>query len=78
MGLAETSDLETFSTVLTKDQVRRMRELKKGRSAAHLRVSLADVAREVVEAGLVIVSREQNSGLSASLLDDSKKESVAA
>lgn len=70
MALGEGSELETFSTVLTKDQVRRLKAIKDSRSAAHRRVSVADVAREVVEAGLVVVSLGHNIALSASAKDE--------
>lgn len=78
MALAEDGGLETFSTVLTKDQVRRMRRIKDARSSNHKRVSLADVARDVVEAGLVVISLGQNIGFSASESSDIKSSEAAA
>lgn len=74
----EASDLISFSTVLTRGQVRRMRDLQTRSSASHRHLSLAHIVREVVEAGIIAVSLELNSGNSASIGSVSKKEPVAA
>lgn len=78
MALGESSELATFSTVLTKDQVRRLKAMRDARSATHRRVSVADIAREVVEAGLVVISLGHNIGNSASDPSDQAKDQVAA
>jgi hydrogenase maturation factor len=80
MALATSSGLETFSTVLTKDQVRRLRLIQSARSADHKRVSMADIAREVVEAGLVEIARVSDIAFGASEHDvsASQNEPVAA
>ena len=56
MPVPETSDLKTVSFVLTQDQVRRLRARKEMRSSELHRVSFSDVCREIVEAGLAVVS----------------------
>ncbi|MCG3177329.1 MAG: hypothetical protein MOGMAGMI_02301 [Candidatus Omnitrophica bacterium] len=66
MALGPDSELETASFVLTKDQVRRLRALRDLRKSDHQRVTLSDVAREVVNEGLDAVSRAPNIALTAS------------
>lgn len=66
MALAPDSTLETVSLVLTKDQVRRIRALQELQRSTHRRISLSDVAREVVEEGLVVISRGPNIAFAAS------------
>ena len=56
MPVPEHSELKTVSVVLTKDQVRRLHARKELQSSHLRRVSFADVCREVVEAGLELVS----------------------
>lgn len=56
MVLAENSELKTESLVLTKDQSRRLREIRDSRKTPFNRVTLSDVARDVVEAGLAVIS----------------------
>lgn len=66
MPVPRSSDLETVSLVLGKDQVRRLRALHALRSSAWSRVSFSEIAREVVEAGLVAILRAPDSTKSAS------------
>lgn len=56
MPIKTSGGLETVSVMLTSEQARRLRALREMRSSDHCRVSLSDVAREVVEAGLLKVS----------------------
>lgn len=72
MALGPDSELETASFVLTKDQVRRLRALRDLRKSDHQRVTLSDVAREVVNEGLDAVSRAPN------ILTASREEGEAA
>ena len=67
MALAPDSDLETVSLVLTKDQVRRLRALHDFQRTNHRRVSMSDIAREVVEEGLRVVLFAPNIALTASM-----------
>ncbi len=66
MALSENSALKTESLVLTKDQSRRLREIRDARKTPLKRVTLSDVAREVVEAGLASISYAEFSGNIAS------------
>lgn len=59
MALSENSELKTESLVLTKEQSRRLRELRDSRKSPLKRVTLSDVAREVVEAGLASISHAE-------------------
>ena len=57
MPLAKNTDLQVITLVLTKDQARRLRQLRDDRKRTpHSQVSLSDVTREVVEAGLAVIS----------------------
>ena len=67
MALNPDGDLETASFVLTKEQVRRLRALRDLRHSTHRRVTLSDIAREVVEEGLSVISSERNIVSTASL-----------
>ncbi len=58
--------LEKVSLVLTTDQVRRLKALAQLRATDWRRVSMSDVSREVVEAGLGVVSFVPVSSLVAS------------
>ena len=69
MTLAENSDLQTISLILTKDQVRKLKEIRDVQHVDHRRVSLSDVGREVVAAGLLMFSHARNIGFSASAKD---------
>lgn len=60
MALSPESELETASFVLTKDQVRRLRAIRELQASDHRRVSLSDVARDVVEEGLRVVLSGRN------------------
>lgn len=48
--------LETISLVITEEQARRLRALRDSQKTASRRISLSDIAREVIEAGLNEVS----------------------
>lgn len=58
--------LEKVSLVLTTEQVRRLKAIAAMRGTTWRRVSMSDVGREVVEAGLEVVSGARHSSLSAS------------
>lgn len=63
------SDLEKVSLVLTTEQVRRLKAIATMRGTQWRRVSLSDVGREVVEAGLATVSQGRDSSIIASSHD---------
>ena len=75
MALGRESKLETVSIVLTKSQASRMRSLAALRSTDIRRVSVSDVARDVVEQGLKAVLHGQNTDSTANV---SEREGVAA
>ena len=56
MPVNRSGELETISLVLTKDQARRLRGIAAAFTTKHHRVSVSDVGREVVEAGLRTIS----------------------
>ncbi len=66
MALSENSGLQTITLVLTKSQTRRLRALAALRSTEWRRVSISDVAREVVEEGLPAVSAARDTAFSTS------------
>ncbi len=74
MSLSESSTLQTVSFVLTKDKVRRLRAIRELQASDHRRVSLSDVARDVVDKGLESFSPAPNIRLAAS---DEMERSVA-
>jgi hypothetical protein len=67
MALAKTSRLETVSVILTKDQACRLRSLAALRSTDLRRVSISDVAREVVEQGLRVILHAPHTASSANV-----------
>lgn len=69
MPVPESSDLKTVSFVLTQDQVRRLRARKEMRSSTLHRVSFSDVCREVVEAGLAVLSHGRDMSKTTSPVD---------
>ncbi len=75
MALSENSGLQTITLVLTKSQTRRLRALAALRSTEWRRVSISDVAREVVEEGLPVVSSVRNTASSTS---GAEREAVAS
>lgn len=75
MALGRESKLETVSIVLTKSQASRMRSLAALRSTDIRRVSVSDVARDVVEQGLKVVLHGHNTDSTANV---SEREGVAA
>lgn len=77
MALREDGDLAALSLVLTREQAGRLRSLATARSSKHRKVSISDVAREVVEAGLELVFRAPNTGIDGTA-EDAEKEAVAA
>lgn len=66
MALKTDSELEVMSLVLTKDQASDLRRIRAERTNGYNRVSISDVAREVVAEGLRVVSCVQHSDFSAS------------
>ncbi len=56
MALKTSGGLETISLVLTSEQVGRLRSIRDERKSAVNRTSVSDVAREVVEEGLRLIS----------------------
>ena len=66
MALSESSELKTESLVLTKDQSNRLRRIRDSRRTAVNRVSLSDIAREVVELGLQSFHLSESSEKTAS------------
>lgn len=77
MSLADQSSLEVVSLVLTKEQARRLREMRDTQKSDHRRVSLSDVAREVVEAGLVVISHTRNIDIAATVHSNTTSSKVA-
>ena len=72
MALGRESNLETVSYVLTKSQASRMRSLAELRSTELRRVSVSDVARDVVEQGLKVILHNQNTDSIASVTGDAE------
>lgn len=52
MPITEDSRFQVFTTNLTRDQVARLRRIRDERSTEYNRVTMSDVAREIVQVGL--------------------------
>lgn len=59
-------ELQTIAVVLTKDQVRRLRDLAAARSTATNRMSVSATARDVVERGFATLFCDHDSDSLAS------------
>lgn len=78
MAVRRNGDLQVVSLVLRKDQVKRMDALVEIRSTKANRATRADIAREVVEAGLDAFSRVAFSDFTATPEVASDEEKVPA
>lgn len=71
MALKTNGGLETMSLVLTVEQARELRAIRDARRTDHNRVSISDVAREVVAKGLKDFPCAPSSDFFASDISDS-------
>lgn len=77
MALAKDSNREVLSLILTKEQARRLRAIATLRTTEYQRVSLSDVAREIVALGLDSISGERNIGIGATVHQSTEEEAAA-
>jgi predicted peroxiredoxin len=70
MALKPNGGLATITLVLTEEQLSALRRIRAERLNGHNRVSVSDVAREVVAEGLRVISCDGHSDFSASRNDD--------
>lgn len=73
MPLKTDGDLAVVSLILTKEQVYRLRERARTQSSPMRKVTLAEVGREVVEAGLHVLSFAPRSSFMASNEDSGER-----
>lgn len=71
-------ELQTMSLVVSKEQAQRLRALAALRSTKYQKVSISDVVREVIDAGLVQVLDARGSSPAASDRNASSGNGVAA
>ncbi len=76
MALKTGGGLETVSLVLTTEQARELRRIRDDRKRTFNRVSVSDVAREVVAVGLRVISFDSHSDSVASRENDTKSEAA--
>jgi hypothetical protein len=73
VALKADSDKKTVSLILSKSQIDRLRERQRRHNERGLAVGFSDVGREVVEAGLRVLSLVGNDSLHADTKTDSSE-----